>query len=261
LSNASQEIVYNYGAKDILISALEGYNGCILCYGQTGAGKTFTMTGAQTDYKYRGIAPRLLSSLYQEINSRYEHQIKVSISYIELYNETLVDLLDAESTAQLSIQEDQKGYVLVKGQTLRQADNEEDALQVLFEGENNKTVASHKLNNASSRAHSVFTIHLEIRSKVESSEKVVMSKINLVDLAGSERTKKTGSEGITLIEAQFINKSLSFLEQVVVALSDQQRDHIPYRQNKLTYLLKDSIGGNSKTCMIANIWPEAAHLE
>ena len=82
-----------------------------------------------------------------------------------------------------------------------------------------------------------------------------MSKINLVDLAGSERTKKTGSEGRTLIEAQFINKSLSFLEQVVVALSDQQRDHIPYRQNKLTYLLKDSIGGNSKTCMIANVWP------
>lgn len=82
-----------------------------------------------------------------------------------------------------------------------------------------------------------------------------MSKVNLVDLAGSERTKKTGSEGKTLIEAQFINKSLSFLEQVVVALSDQQREHIPYRQNKLTYLLKDSIGGNSKTCMVANIWP------
>ncbi len=90
---------------------------------------------------------------------------------------------------------------------------------------------------------------------MESSEKVVMSKINLVDLAGSERTKKTGSEGKTLVEAQFINKSLSFLEQVVVALSESKRDHIPYRQNKLTYLLKDSIGGNSKTCMIANVWP------
>lgn len=87
-----------------------------------------------------------------------------------------------------------------------------------------------------------------------------MSKINLVDLAGSERTKKTGSEGKTLVEAQFINKSLSFLEQVVVALTEK-RDHIPYRQNKLTYLLKDSIGGNSKTCMIANVWPEESHLE
>lgn len=94
LSNASQEIVYNLTSKEILTAALEGYSGCILCYGQTGAGKTFTMTGAQTDYKYRGIVPRLISSLYQEVNSRYEHQIKVSISYLELYNETLIDLLD-----------------------------------------------------------------------------------------------------------------------------------------------------------------------
>lgn len=164
-------------------------------------------------------------------------------------------MLDENNKDQLIIQEDQKGYVLVKGLTRRQADNEEDAQQILFEGENNKTVAEHKLNRNSSRAHSIFTIHLEMRSKVESSEKVIMSKINLVDLAGSERTKKTGSEGRTLVEAQFINKSLSFLEQVVVALSDQQRDHIPYRQNKLTYLLKDSIGGNSKTCMVANVWP------
>lgn len=143
------------------------------------------MTGAQSDYKYRGIIPRLLSSLYQEVNSRYEHQIKVSISYLEVYNETLIDLLDENNNAQLSIQEDQKGYVLVKGITRRSANNEEEALQVLFEGQNNKTVAEHKLNKNSSRSHSIFTVHLEIRSKVESSEKVVMSKINLVDLAGS----------------------------------------------------------------------------
>jgi kinesin family protein 6/9 len=92
------------------------------------------MTGAQNDYKYRGIIPRILSSLYQEVNSRYEHQIKVSISYLELYNETLIDLLDENNTNQLSIQEDQKGYVLVKGLTKKQADNEEEALQMLFEG-------------------------------------------------------------------------------------------------------------------------------
>jgi kinesin family protein 6/9 len=104
LSNASQEVVYNLSSKEILTAALEGYSGCILCYGQTGAGKTFTMTGAQTDYKYRGIVPRLISSLFQEVNSRYEHQIKVSISYLELYNETLVDLLDETNSAQLNIQ-------------------------------------------------------------------------------------------------------------------------------------------------------------
>ena len=161
----------------------------------------------------------------------------------------------------MNIQEDHKGYVHVKGVRTFQVGNEEEALELLFMGENNRTISEHKLNKNSSRSHCIFTIHLEIRSKVESSEKVIMSKINLVDLAGSERTKKTGSEGKTLVEAQFINKSLSFLEQVVVALSESSRDHIPYRQNKLTYLLKDSIGGNSKTCMIANVWPEESHLE
>jgi kinesin family protein 6/9 len=108
---------------------------------------------------------------------------------------------------------------------------------MLFEGENHRTVAEHKLNKNSSRSHCIFTINLEIRSKVKSSEKVIISKINLVDLAGSERTKKTGTEGKIMIEAHFINKSLSFLEQLVIALSEKKRDHIPYRQNKLTYLL------------------------
>jgi kinesin family protein 6/9 len=107
----------------------------------------------------------------------------------------------------------------------------------------------------------VFIIQLESRSRVESSEKVICSKLNIIDLAGSERTKKTGSEGITLTEANFINKSLSYLEQVVVALSDRHRDYVPYRQSKLTHLLKDSLGGNSKTVMVANVWPEPSHIE
>lgn len=144
---------------------------------------------------------------------------------------------------------------------VKKCPTEEEAIAMIFEGETNRTISEHKLNKASSRSHCVFTVHLEIRSRVESSEKVIISKLHLVDLAGSERTKKTGSEGKSLLEAQFINKSLSFLEQVVVALSEKQRDHIPYRQSKLTNLLKDSIGGNSKTIMIANVWPEASHLE
>jgi kinesin family protein 6/9 len=185
LMNASQDVVFNLGAKEILSSALEGYSGCVLCYGQTGAGKTFTMTGAHSDYKCRGITPRVISSLFQEINSRYEHHIKVEISYLELYNETLFDLLDESNASPMSIQEDAKGYVQVKGLTLRPADNEEAALEMLFEGENNRTVSEHKINKLSSRSHCIFTIHLEMRSRVESSEKVVQSKINLVDLAGS----------------------------------------------------------------------------
>lgn len=139
--------------------------------------------------------------------------------------------------------------------------NEEDALNYLFEGDTNRTISAHKLNNASSRSHCIFTIHIESKSRVESSEKIIVSKLHLVDLAGSERTKKTNSEGITLKEAQFINKSLSFLEQVVVAVTDKQWSHVPYRQSKLTNLLKDSIGGNCKTLMIANVWPEPDHIE
>lgn len=102
-------------------------------------------------------------------------------------------------------------------------------MNYLFEGETSRTVAEHRLNKTSTRSHCIYTIHLESRSRVESSEKVVFSKLNLIDLAGSERTKKTGSEGLTLTEANFINKSLSYLEQVVVALSDRVRDHVPYR--------------------------------
>ena len=149
----------------------------------------------------------------------------------------------------------------MKGLSHNICTNEEEALNMLFEGDTNRTISSHRLNEASSRSHCIFTIHIESKSRIESSEKVVVSKLHLVDLAGSERTKKTNSEGITLKEAQFINKSLSFLEQVVVAVSDQDRHHIPYRQSKLTNLLKDSIGGNCKTLMIANVWPEPDHIE
>ena len=149
----------------------------------------------------------------------------------------------------------------MKGLIQKICHTEEEALNLLFEGDTNRTLAEHKLNKVSTRSHCIYTLLLEIRSRVESSEKVVFSKINLVDLAGSERTKKTGSEGKQLREAQFINKSLSFLEQVVVALSEKMRSHIFYRQSKLTNILKDSIGGNCKTVMVANIWPQANHLE
>lgn len=265
LQNASQEVIFDICAKNIVNSLLDGYSGTIMAYGQTGAGKTFTMFGSPTDYKYRGIIPRVISILFQEIQARYDQSIVVRVSYLEIYNELMADLLalalDPGSTANLAIQEDDRGAVNVKGLLKRICNTEEEALSMLFEGETNRTISEHKLNKNSTRSHCIFTIHLEMRSRVESSEKVIFSKLNLVDLAGSERTKKTGSEGQTLIEAQFINKSLSFLEQVVVALSEKQRDHIPYRQSKLTNLLKDSIGGNCKTILIANIWPEVTHLE
>ena len=161
----------------------------------------------------------------------------------------------------LSIQDDSRGGVAVKNLNLIQCDAEEDALEQLFEGETNRSYAAHRLNSHSSRSHAIFTLHIESRSRVESTEKIVFSKLHLVDLAGSERCKKTGTAGGQLNEARHINKSLSYLEQVVLALSDKKRDHIPYRQTLLTNLLRDSLGGNCKTVMIANVHCTKEHLE
>jgi len=134
-----------------------------------------------------------------------------------------------QQDSNLQITDDSRGGVLVKGLNQIVCPDEEDALNCLFEGEMNRTFRQHYLNATSSRAHCVFTMHIESRSRVESSDKVVHSKLHLVDLAGSERTKKTHSTGAVLTEASFINKSLTFLEQVVLALTDRKRDHIPYR--------------------------------
>lgn len=269
LHNASQDEVYETTAVDIINSVIDGYNGTILCYGQTGAGKTYTMTGSPTIFKYRGLLPRAISQVYNMTSAKFDQAITIRCSYSEIYNEKIRDLLPSSKASEdlmhneqnLQITDDGRGGVLIKGLQQYVCDTEEDALNCLFEGELNRTFRQHYLNATSSRAHCIFTIAIESRSRVESADKVVHSKLHLVDLAGSERTKKTHSEGIVLKEAQAINKSLTFLEQVVLALSSRERDHVPYRQSKLTNMLRDSLGGNCKTVMIANIWPEALHIE
>jgi len=180
----------------------------------------------------------------------------------------MFDLLSPTPTndqkGEISLQEDSKGNLTVKGLTKHLVNNEEEAFNLLFEGEANRTISEHQLNKESTRSHCIFTIYLEMKSRIESSEKVITSKLNFVDLAGSERVKKTGSTGVILKEANYINKSLTFLEQVVVSLTDKKKskskEHVPYRQSKLTHLLKDSIGGNCRTVMIATMWPEYSHL-
>ena len=162
---------------------------------------------------------------------------------------------------EVKLQDDANGEVLIKGATMVTCKNEEEALNCLFEGDQNRAMGDNRLNSMSSRSHAIFTIHIESRSKIAQSEKVITSKLHLVDLAGNERTKKTGATGITMREANYINRSLSFLEQVVVSSNDKKRDHVPYRQSKLTNMLKNSIGGNCYTILIANLWPEASHLE
>jgi len=162
---------------------------------------------------------------------------------------------------QLSITDDSRGGVAVKNLSMHICDSEEDALNQLFEGEINRTYAAHELNSHSSRSHAIYTLHIESRSRVESTEKMTYSKLHLVDLAGSERTKKTETHGSQLTEARHINKSLTFLEQVVLALSDRNREHIPYRQAMLTNFLRDSLGGNCMTVMVANVQVVRQHIE
>ena len=252
--------------RDILQGSTKGLNGTVFAYGQTGSGKTFTISGSPSNFNYRGIIPRGITRIFQEIGGKPDYDFVVKISYLEIYNETVFDLLSPlptfEQKGEITFQEDSRGNVTVKGLTKHVVNNEEEAFNLLFEGESNRTISEHQLNKESTRSHCIFTVTLEMKSKVESSEKVMISKLNFVDLAGSERVKKTGSTGIALKEATYINKSLTFLEQVVVALTDKTRrkEYVPYRQSKLTHILKDSIGGNCKTVMIATIWPEEPYI-
>ncbi|KAF4023870.1 hypothetical protein G4228_015889 [Cervus hanglu yarkandensis] len=237
LHDASQDLVYEVVAKDVVSQALNGFNGTIMCYGQTGAGKTYTMTGATENYKHRGILPRALQQVFKMIEERPTHAITVRVSYLEIYNESLFDLLSTlpyvgPSVTPMTIVENPQG-VFIKGLSVHLTSQEEDAFSLLFEA----------------------------RSRTLSDEKYITSKINLVDLAGSERLGKSRSEGRVLKEATYINKSLSFLEQAIIALGDQKRDHIPFRQCKLTHALKDSLGGNCNMVLVTNIYGEAAQLE
>lgn len=193
---------------------------------------------------------------------------QLAVSYLEIYNDQLSDLLGSlpgerpAHSADLQLCEDAKSAeISVKGQRVVRVATEEEALNLLFEGESNRAVAVHELNKHSTRGHAVFTVHAAVRSRVESHGRVLSAKLNLVDLAGSERLKKTNTAGERMAESMAINRSLSYLEQLVVALAQKGRAHLPYRQSKLTHLLKDAIGGNCKTTLVACVYAEGAHLE
>ncbi|XP_076014329.1 kinesin-like protein KIF9 [Genypterus blacodes] len=267
LQDVPQEEVYTNVARRVVLGALDGYNGTVMCFGQTGSGKSYTMTGSTESFKQRGIIPRALQEVFQEVEKRSEQVFSVHLSYLEIYNENMVDLLSSVlGTTPLSargmvVTEEPGRGVFIRGLSLHPVRNEEDALNLLFEGEMNRIIGSHALNRNSSRSHCIFTLHIECRSRAMSDAKYVTSKLNLVDLAGSERVGKTGSEGRVLKEAMYINKSLSFLEQAILALADHRRDHVPIRQTKLTHALKDSLGGNTNTVLVANIYGEEAQVE
>ncbi|NXM18115.1 KIF9 protein, partial [Ploceus nigricollis] len=266
LHNTSQEMVYETVAKNLVSKALQGYNGTIMCYGQTGAGKTYTMTGTSSEYRNRGIIPRAIQQIFKSAAEFLNILVTVHISYLEIYNEALFDLLVPTlgrgcKENQLAVMDGPQG-VYVKGLSIHPVSHEEEALHLLFEaGETNRVIGEHSLNKNSSRSHCIFTMYIECRSRDYTNHKCLKSKITLIDLAGSERLSKTGSEGQVRVEASYINKSLSFLEQLVIALADPKREHIPFRQSKLTHVLKDSLGGSCNTVLVTNIYGEAEHVE
>uniref|UniRef100_A0A8C1WHC2 Kinesin-like protein n=1 Tax=Cyprinus carpio TaxID=7962 RepID=A0A8C1WHC2_CYPCA len=255
---ANQEEIFEAIAKPVADNVLAGYNGTIFAYGQTGSGKTFTITGGAENYNDRGIIPRTLSYLYQHFSKDSSMIYTTHISYLEIYNETGYDLLNPQHEAsrledlpKVTIMEDPDQNIHLKNLSLQQSANEEEALDLLFLGDTNRMIAETPMNQASTRSHCIFTIHL--CSKELGSAMVRCSKLHLVDLAGSERVGKTGVGGQILTEAKYINLSLHYLEQVIIALSEKNRSHIPYRNSMMTSVLRDSLGGNCMTTMIAAV--------
>ncbi|XP_063958101.1 kinesin-like protein KIF6 [Lytechinus pictus] len=261
-----QDEIFEYVARDVVDNALMGYNGTIFAYGQTGSGKTFTITGGAERYVDRGIIPRTLSYLFEQYAKNPEYVYTTHISYLELYNESGYDLLDPKHEAakledlpKVTLMEDSDGNTQMKNIMTHQASNEEEALNWLFLGDTNRMIAETPMNQASTRSHCIFTIHLSIRAA--GSATLRRSKIHLVDLAGSERVAKTGVGGNLLKEAKYINLSLHYLEQVIVALSEKSRTHIPYRNSMMTAVLRDSLGGNCMTTMIATCSVEKKNID
>ncbi|XP_075451488.1 kinesin-like protein KIF6 isoform X4 [Ascaphus truei] len=255
---AKQESVFERIAKPVAESALTGYNGTIFAYGQTGSGKTFAITGGAERYSDRGIIPRTLSYIFEQFQKDSSKVYTVHISYLEIYNDCGYDLLDPrheasklEDLPKVTIMEDPDQNIHLKNLSLQQANNEEEALNLLFLGDTNRMIAETPMNQASTRSHCIFTIH--ISSKEPGSATVRRSKLHLVDLAGSERVAKTGVGGLLLTEAKYINLSLHYLEQVIIALAEKHRSHIPYRNSMMTSVLRDSLGGNCMTTMIATL--------
>ena len=282
--DAKQDEVFERCAARPVLGALDGLNGTVFAYGQTGSGKTFTVTGGAERYVDRGIIPRAVQRLYAEIAKRNDAQYSVHVSYVEVYMDHCYDLLgDANKTAadglhgsssrvpfsgssssltledlpRVTLQEDDDGQIRVKNCSSHRAESEEDALNLLFIGDTNRAVTETPMNLASTRSHCVFTITVERREP--GSDAVRRAKVSLVDLAGSERVGKTGAHGQTLAEAKYINLSLHALEKVVIALQEK-RAHVPYRDSTMTMLLKDALGGNCKTVMVATASPESEHL-
>eukprot|EP00466_Bigelowiella_natans_P015895 jgi/Bigna1/34057/e_gw1.4.230.1 len=264
--DSTQASVFEEVGKPITETCLKGYNGTIFAYGQTGSGKTFTISGPQDDKpnpELRGLMPRVFDYMFHLIENdarenKNRTEYTVQASFIEIYNEKIFDLLDAEKHS-LNLREDSKRGTYVEGVTEYTVKGPDDCHKLLHRGVANRKVGETAMNRESSRSHSVFKLNIHSTSIGANGVRVDRySQFNMIDLAGSERQKLTGAMGERLKEASQINKSLSALGNVITGLVDVSRGkhrHIPYRDSKLTFLLKQSLGGNSMTYIVACVSP------
>ena len=262
--DSSQQEIFEQIGKPISNSCLSGYNGTIFAYGQTGAGKTFTILGSSSELSLsdssRGLLPRCFEYIFSSISEESlltNTKFLIKCTYLEIYQEQIIDLLDP-NPHNLQLREDIRHGVYVEGLIEETVNNLSDTLSILKLGTQNRHVGCTSMNKESSRSHSVFTLIVESKECRDGISNFRTSRFSLIDLAGSERQKATDCAGERLKEAGMINKSLSALGNVInslVDISEGKSRHVHYRDSKLTFLLKDSLGGNSKTFMVANVSP------
>ena len=259
--DSTQREVYDQVAFPIVDSIFQGYNGTVFAYGQTGCGKTFTMMGIVDDPNLKGIVPNAFSHIFGYIKTEGESKrFLVRCSFVEIYNEEVRDLL-GDNSKKLDIRENPKKGTFIKDLNYVTIKDTDDTEKCLNKGNKNRHVGHTSMNDQSSRSHSLFTVYLEIEEKGEDGNgRIKSGKLNLVDLAGSERVGKTNATGQTFDEGKKINLSLTALGNVIDALSSN-RKHIPYKDSKLTRLLADSLGGNTKTVMFANVSPASYNYD
>lgn len=254
--DSTTEQIYADIGYPLVEGVTEGYNGTIFAYGQTGCGKSFSMQGIKDPATQRGIIPRAFDHVFETISVTEGVKFLVHASYLEIYNEEIRDLLGKDAKQKLELKEHPERGVYVVGLSMHPVHNVADCEKVMDKGWKNRSVGATLMNADSSRSHSIFTINIEMGEVNDSGEEHIRAgKLNLVDLAGSERQAKTGATGDRLKEATKINLSLSALGNVISALVDGKSKHIPYRDSKLTRLLQDSLGGNTKTLMVACLSP------
>ncbi|KAJ3092491.1 hypothetical protein HK102_006685 [Quaeritorhiza haematococci] len=251
----SQQQMFDYTSLATIEDVMKGYNGTIFAYGQTGSGKTHTMMGDMESDDMKGLTPRLVEKIFETIYcapSTLEFTVKVS--YMEIYMEKIRDLLNP-SNDNLPVHEEKNRGVYVKGLLEVFVGSVDEVYEAMRRGQAARVVAYTNMNAESSRSHSIFVIQVNQKNLVDGSLRT--GKLYLVDLAGSEKVGKTGATGQTLEEAKKINKSLSALGMVINALTDGKSSHIPYRDSKLTRILQESLGGNSRTTLIINCSPSS----